>query len=235
MKNIFLLFLLLFSIGLNSCKKKGCTDLNAANYDAEAKKDDGSCVYTPVITLNGDALMTISVGSGYVDLGATASNSDGLPVEVIADTSLVNDGIVGNFTVSYSATNEHGTSTATRTVNVIINHENWPGTNWNVTDDCNDVDFPLNSNPEITAGGNDNQILINDMFNIIGGTAICSIEGASITIPESVASLSVPILGSVDVTYSGYGTMSNDGNSFVVTYVYNAIFGSGSCVATYTK
>jgi len=234
-KKVLLLLILAFSIGFQSCKKKGCTDELAANYDADAKKDDGSCVYTPVITINGDASMTISVGSGYVDQGATAVNSDGATVEVIADTSMINDGIVGSFTITYTATNEHGSSTATRTVDVIINHECWPGTNWNVTDDCNDIDFPLNPNPEITAGGNDNQILINDMFTVIGGTAICSIEGASITIPESLASLTVPLLGSVDVTYSGYGTMSNDGQSFVVTYVYNAIFGSGSCTATYTK
>ncbi len=31
------------SVGTVSCKKKGCTDPNAPNYDAEAQKDDGSC------------------------------------------------------------------------------------------------------------------------------------------------------------------------------------------------
>jgi len=28
-----------------SCKKEGCTDLNAANYNNKAKKDNGSCTY----------------------------------------------------------------------------------------------------------------------------------------------------------------------------------------------
>ena len=231
----YLLILSILLFGINSCKKKGCMDSNAANYNSEAKKDDGSCVYTPVITMNGDASMTISVGLGYIDPGATAANSDGSEVEVIADTSGVDDSIVGDFSVTYSATNEHGTSTATRAVAVVINQDNWIGNDWNITDDCNDVNFPLNPNPEIASGANDNQILINDMFNVIGGTAVCSIDGAAITVPESVASLSIPVLGSVDVTYSGFGTMANDGNTFEITYVYNAIFGSGSCIATYSK
>lgn len=33
----------LITISLTSCKKEGCTDETALNYDAEAKKDDGTC------------------------------------------------------------------------------------------------------------------------------------------------------------------------------------------------
>lgn len=33
-----------------SCKKEGCMDANANNYNAEAEKDDGSCTY-PVINM----------------------------------------------------------------------------------------------------------------------------------------------------------------------------------------
>ncbi|MEJ6616598.1 MAG: hypothetical protein QNL61_06755 [Crocinitomicaceae bacterium] len=38
------------TLGTVSCKKDGCTDETATNYDSKAKKDDGSCVYeeTPV-------------------------------------------------------------------------------------------------------------------------------------------------------------------------------------------
>ncbi len=43
MKNIFYLIVVLF-IGI-SCKKEGCIDSTASNYDADAKKDDGSCIY----------------------------------------------------------------------------------------------------------------------------------------------------------------------------------------------
>ena len=39
----FLLVLLLFS----GCRKEGCTKENAYNYDADARKDDGTCRLTP--------------------------------------------------------------------------------------------------------------------------------------------------------------------------------------------
>lgn len=40
------------ALGTTSCKKKGCTDSKATNYDAKAKKDDGSCKFET--TTNGD-------------------------------------------------------------------------------------------------------------------------------------------------------------------------------------
>ena len=36
---------LTMAFGTTSCKKKGCTDSKASNYDANAKKDDSSCLY----------------------------------------------------------------------------------------------------------------------------------------------------------------------------------------------
>lgn len=35
----------LFGISFTSCRKEGCTDAAAVNYDPSAKKEDGSCVY----------------------------------------------------------------------------------------------------------------------------------------------------------------------------------------------
>jgi hypothetical protein len=40
-----LLFVALGLLTLASCKKKGCIDANAFNYDVTAGKDDGSCTY----------------------------------------------------------------------------------------------------------------------------------------------------------------------------------------------
>jgi hypothetical protein len=39
------LFYLCFILVILSCKKKGCTDINATNYSEEATKDDGSCYF----------------------------------------------------------------------------------------------------------------------------------------------------------------------------------------------
>ncbi|RYM36115.1 hypothetical protein ERX46_03720 [Brumimicrobium glaciale] len=49
MKTIKLLSLGLFVAGamlFSSCKKEGCTNPTANNYDAKAKTSDGSCIYT---------------------------------------------------------------------------------------------------------------------------------------------------------------------------------------------
>lgn len=46
MKFIRLFFgLFLLSLSFTSCKKAGCTDYDALNYDTEAKVDDNSCYY----------------------------------------------------------------------------------------------------------------------------------------------------------------------------------------------
>lgn len=42
-KNIF--FLIAGSLIITACKKEGCTDPTALNYNEEAKKDDGTCTY----------------------------------------------------------------------------------------------------------------------------------------------------------------------------------------------
>lgn len=41
-----------FIMAGTSCKKEGCTDVDAINYDEDAKDDDGSCVYPASVQLN---------------------------------------------------------------------------------------------------------------------------------------------------------------------------------------
>jgi hypothetical protein len=214
-----------------SCKKKGCLDQDAVNYNAEAKKDDGTCKYAPTITVNGNNPENINVGDAYTDAGATATNKDGSTVTVNT-SSQVDTTTKGTYTVTYTATNENGTATATRTVNVNIGQDNWLVT-WAVSSDCGNA-FPLTPDPTITAGSTANELIIDNMFNLIGGTANATVNGNNISIPTQLIDVTLGQL-----TFSGVGSINNQANLITITYTYDntipIIGGSGTCVATYTK
>lgn len=245
----FVLLLVAGSFVMTSCHRKGCTDPTAVNYSEKAKKDDGSCNYTPFIKLNGAETMTINVGDVFNDPGAVANNSDGSSVPVATDASSVNTSVAGSYMVTYTATNEFGASSIQRTVNVVIGQSNWEGF-WTVADNCSGA-FPLNASPEITAGAGSTDIVIDGMFSIAidpipiilpsglyiasGGTCNATIDGNIITVPQQ----DYNIAGIGTITYSGTGTMNATGDSFTIDYTYDntlpAIGGSGTCTATYTK
>ena len=75
----------------------------------------------PVITLVGDAEITVEVGSTYTDLGATASdNYDGDITADIVTVNNVDTSVIGSYTVTYNVTDSSGNaaSEVTRTVSV---------------------------------------------------------------------------------------------------------------------
>jgi hypothetical protein len=246
-----ILFLAVGSLAVttfSSCKKKGCMDSTATNYNSKAKKDDGSCLYKPFINVIGASDTTISVGTSFTDPGATATNKDGSSANVTS-SGQVNSSTVGDYEITYSATNANGTSTAKRTVHVVVGLDNWIA-NWVVSSDCGAA-FPLNSAPTISLGTNSNTLVIDGMFSISipsipiilpngltiasGGTANATVNGSTITVPNQ----SYDAGGIGTITYSGTGTMNASGTEFTITYTYNndlpAIGGAGQCTATYTK
>ena len=75
----------------------------------------------PVITLVGDATLTVEVGSTYTDDGATATdNYDGNLTASIVTVNPVDETTVGAYTVTYNVTDANGNAAVevTRTVNV---------------------------------------------------------------------------------------------------------------------
>jgi len=82
--------------------------------------DGGTDTTGPVITLVGDSTITLFVGDGYEELGASAFDvSDGDVDVVISGT--VDTRTEGSYTLIYSATDTAGnTSSVTRTINVIL-------------------------------------------------------------------------------------------------------------------
>ena len=232
-KILFLASVVLISTTqLTSCKKKGCTDSTAVNYNEKAKKDDGSCLYVPNISIIGAVDTAISVGTTYNDPGATATNKDGSSVTVTTDNQ-VNETTTGTYDVTYTASNANGTATAKRTVNVVIGQDNWTVT-WDVTSNCGTTSFPLAAAPTISAGATANDLIIDGMFTLVGGTATATINGAIITIPQQTINITAG-----DINFSGVGTMNAQGNILTITYDYvnttPLIGGSGTCVATYVK
>ena len=74
---------------------------------------------SPVITLNGEAYITINKDTDYIDLGATAidKNNNDIPVIVKGEVDTTKQGA---YTLVYSATdNEGATTVKRRTVNVV--------------------------------------------------------------------------------------------------------------------
>lgn len=226
--------LLLSTVAFTSCKKKGCMDEAAVNYDENAKKDDGSCNFKPMITIVGANPASVSVGSEYTDAGATAFVKNGTDVDVTTDLSAVNTSETGSFTVTYSASNEHGTSTATRTVNVVLGQSSYMGT-FAATHDCGPTNFPHVAEPQIVAGANANQVKIDDAFTLLGGTIIINISGENVTVPPS--SIELP-LGAGTLDFSGTGTMNSTGTTMTINYDWTRtglLAGDGACTVTYVK
>jgi hypothetical protein len=224
---------LLGAMSMTSCKKKGCMDADATNFNEKAKKDDGTCTYKPTIVLNGPASVTIAVGGTFTDEGATATNKDGSSVTVTTTGGPVTTSSTGTFTLTYSATNDYGTVSVTRTVNVVLDQSSYLGS-YSASSDCGNA-FPVAGSPSITAGTGANEIIIAPAFTLVGGEVTATINGATVTVPQQTVNAT---LG--EIIFSGTGTMNSTGTMMTITYTYDSssipfIGGTGTCVATYTK
>ncbi len=80
-----LLLLLVFGIAImiNSCKSDGCTDSIALNYNEDAGKDDGSCIY-PADKLIGEWSVDETVYSQTNTYNATISRNSNDDIKISA-------------------------------------------------------------------------------------------------------------------------------------------------------
>ena len=88
---------------------------NPNSYDA----GDNSENQKPVITLQGDPTVTLTVGNSYNDAGATANDPEDGPVPVVT-VNPVDTGVAGTYTITYNATDSEDVAAdeVTRTVHV---------------------------------------------------------------------------------------------------------------------
>ena len=104
-KSALVLAVAALALGTTSCKKKGCTDETATNFDEKAKKDDGTCEY-PAGLEDGSSLpstvaagetVTLAEGNSYflnealtvedggvleIEAGVTITAKDGTPASM---------------------------------------------------------------------------------------------------------------------------------------------------------
>ena len=122
----------------------------------DASDDDTTDTVAPVITLNGDEVMSVEAGTSYTDPLATATDDVDGDVSVTT-TGTVDTSTVGTYTLTYSATDAAGnTGSATRTVNVV---------------DTTPPTITLNGDATVS-------LVVGGSFTDPGATATDSVDGA---------------------------------------------------------
>jgi surface protein len=152
----------------------------------------------PVVTLNGDAVIKLTINTPYTELDARAEDwRDGIVNVVISGT--VNTTVEGDYEITYTATDVAGNvGSVTRTVQVLN---------------------PDNTMPVITlTGGNTIDWTQDFSFNELGFSAYDERDGE----------LTVVVTGSVDTTTTGdneltYTATDAAGNETVVTRIVNVV------------
>jgi prepilin-type N-terminal cleavage/methylation domain-containing protein len=142
----------------------------------------------PVITLNGDASLTINRGSIYIDEGATASDNIDTNV-VVTSIGSVNPSVVGIYTITYSASDASGNVAipVTRTINVI------------------DVLAPV-----ITLNGsNPTNINVNGTYTDEGATAVDDVDGDVTSRIVVTGTVNPSVVGTYTITYTVKDNASN--------------------------
>lgn len=107
MKRLIISVIVAFlTVGLSSCGKEGCKDPSATNYDADAKKDDGSCVYPQAQLVISSPQNDAMYGLGdQVQITAQAAHTESMHGwELFLINTTTGD------TVLYEQEHDHGTT-----------------------------------------------------------------------------------------------------------------------------
>lgn len=236
LKNNYLWFGLLLFILLSSCVKKGCTDPTALNYNSEAKKNNGTCIYEPGIKLIGADTVCVPLKGSYTDEGASAIDTDGTKPMLTVDNQ-VNTAKKGNYQVRYSAELQSGVVEVTRKVIVAIDRSNWVGT-WKTKNDCGQIFWP-DSMVTFVIGDQEGLIKTTDMFDIHSPNQPIrlAVHGEYIILPKQFTYA----VGLWTTRLSAEGEMNDEANSFKIKFAYqnlngNSAFGiPGTCILKYEK
>jgi P2-related tail formation protein len=148
----------------------------------------------PIITLNGNANVTVSKGSTYTDAGATASDEHSGIDGSVTVTGSVNVNVVGTYTITYTVSDKAGNEAipVTRTINVV------------------DVKAPV-----ITIlGDNPVTIYANQTYSDAGATALDDVDGDVTSSIQTTGTVNPSVVGTYTITYT---VRDKAGNEAVAT------------------
>lgn len=114
MKYFVFIGLLIIGFAVTSCKKEGCTDENALNYNKKAKKDDGSCTYAPAYTVPTTYAFTNANGVNTVDYSGQTDRVNQLK-EMMAYIKSGKDGVIQAAVIDDMFANQNDPFTFTST------------------------------------------------------------------------------------------------------------------------
>jgi len=169
----------------------GGTGSNDNNNDGSGTTTD---TIAPVITLNGEATLTLNVGDIYTEAGATATDNVDGTVTVVT-TGSVDTAAVGTYTVTYTATDvagNEGTNTRTVTVSAVV--------------------VPDTTAPVITLNGEATLTLnVGDIYTEAGATATDNVDG-TVAVTTS-GSVDTSLAGTYTITYMSTDKAGNKGTN----------------------
>lgn len=195
------------------------------------KKDD---ISAPVVTLTGDASITLSLHDTYTELGATATDdNDGTITPVVSGT--VNTNLADTYTLTYTATDAGGNSgTATRTVIVMHTSATTAGT-FAVADlsggtTTNYIDVVTAANGSLVRL---NTTKFANYANTVVYFDLSGPTGSTVTVPSQTVTNS----GTTPATrqFDGTGSVSADGKTITINYTELTNGTTATGTGTYVK
>jgi hypothetical protein len=194
------------------------------------KKEDTTA---PTITLLGDASISIFVGETFTDPGFKATDLDGKEDEsdvtaLVTKTGTVDNTKSGEYTITYSVTDEAGNKSVDvkRTVNVKHNAASIAGL-YSVAESCTGVPSPA-FNCNVTQAATTTTINISNFggYNVVVAGSIGGTNNTAITIQSQT------IAGA---TFSGTGTVDPDGKKLTISYSVTDGVNTDNCTMTMTR
>jgi hypothetical protein len=190
-------------------------------------KSDNTC---PTVTLNGADTMIVALKSAFVDPGATAVDDWDGKVEVIV-TGNVNTNSSGQYTLTYTATDQAGNSAA-KTRTVYVDAALYIAGYYSVTDIINLGDTSTYYDTISASNIVLNKIHFVRFGNYDNANVYATIAGSTITVPQQ--DISCGAIGSVVLrTFSGAGNYNATEVVIHYTKVTNDTIVTGT--GTYTR